>query len=607
VSRYAADSKDRVREAVDMVALVTPKSELRRAGVNSYFGRCPFHDERTASFHVSPDDRLYHCFGCQASGDPFNFVMETEGLDFKGALESLANRFGVKLETEDEDPEAAARRARRERLHALLDRAATYYARYLWEAREAASARDYLLGRGLTEAMLTEFRVGYAPSAWDRMLLASRRAGFTEEELLACGLAQRSHTNPGRIYDRFRSRIMFPSADVRGRICGFGARAMSDTDGDRRVAKYVNSPDSDLYHKRDQLYGIDRARGAATKADRMILVEGYTDVLALHQAGMPNAVGIMGTSFTEEQLNVLEKHVHVLELCLDSDSAGQEAVMKAADRAASRKVELRVVALPEGQDPADLMRADGADALRARVEASVPFAAFHVDRILAGTDGSSAEQRDRAISELAPVLGQVPPSVLRDELLQKVSGRLALSEVRLASLMASAEAAGPRPAATAATPAASSSEHHPPVRSLPALDQEGKAERMFLANCIAVPAAGREALAAGDLDQLLTSEPLRRAARHLAPRCEAPLSGLPTDDEQLAMVVADLVALAARVPDVSAHRVEHARLVLERARLDREIRRARGEGRMDISRLAGEREQVLAKVRAVVAGLQETV
>jgi DNA primase len=600
VSRYAADSKDRVREAVDMVALVTPKSELRRAGVNSYFGRCPFHDERTASFHVSPDDRLYHCFGCQAAGDPFNFVMETEGLDFKGALESLANRFGVKLETEDEDPEAAARRTRRERLHALLDRAATYYARYLWEAREAAPAREYLLGRGLTEETLTQFRVGYAPSAWDRMLLASRRAGFTEEELLACGLAQRSHSNPGRIYDRFRSRIMFPSSDSRGRVCGFGARAMSDTDGDRRVAKYVNSPDNDLYHKRDQLYGIDRARGAATKADRMILVEGYTDVLALHQAGMPNAVGIMGTSFTEEQLKVLEKHVHVLELCLDSDSAGQEAVMKAANRAASRKLELRVVALPEGQDPADLLLADGTDALRARVEASVPFPAFHVDRILSRTDGSSAEQRDHAISELAPVLGQVPPSVLRDELLQKV---------RLASLMASAQAAGLRPAAAAAPAlaAAASAEVHAPASSLPALDQDGKAERMFLANCIAVPAAGREALAAGDLDQLLTSEPLRRAARHLAPRCEAPLSDLPADDEQLAMVVADLVALAARVPDVSAHRVEHARLVLERARLDREIRRARGEGRMDISRLAGEREQVLAKVRAVVAGLQETV
>ena len=367
MTRYAADSKDRVREAVNVVELISARTELRRAGVNSYFGRCPFHDERTASFHVTPDNGLYHCFGCGASGDAFNFVMETEGLDFKGALESLANRFGVKLETEDEDPQAAARRAHRARLHSLLDRAATYYARYLWEAREAAAARDYLLGRGLTEEILRAFRVGYAPSAWDRMLLASRRAEFTEDELLACGLAQRSHTNPGRVYDRFRSRVMFPSADVRGRVCGFGARAMSATDGDRRLAKYVNSPDSDVYHKRDQLFGIDRARAAATKADRMILVEGYTDVLALHQAGMENAVAIMGTSFTEEQLGVLEKHVHVLDLCLDADSAGQNAVLKAAAMAAGRSIELRVVVLPEGLDPADLLLTDGADGLKARV------------------------------------------------------------------------------------------------------------------------------------------------------------------------------------------------------------------------------------------------
>ena len=160
MTRYTADSKDRVRDAVDMLALVSPRSELRRAGVNSYFGLCPFHDERTGSFHVLPDDKKYHCFGCQASGDAFSFVMETEGLNFVGALEMLADRFGVKLETEDEDPAAAARRQRRERLYELLGRATTYYARYLWEGKEAAGARAYLIGRGLSEETLREFRVG---------------------------------------------------------------------------------------------------------------------------------------------------------------------------------------------------------------------------------------------------------------------------------------------------------------------------------------------------------------------------------------------------------------------------------------------------------------
>jgi DNA primase len=604
VTKYAGDSRDRVRDAVDIVALVSAKTELRRAGVNSYFGRCPFHDERTASFHVTPDNGLYHCFGCSASGDAFNFVMETEGLDFKGALESLAARFGVELETEAENPQAAARRARRERLYSLLDRAATYYARYLWEAREAEPAREYLLGRGLNEEILKEFRVGYAPSVWDRILVASRASGFSEEELLASGLATRSHSNPGRIYDRFRSRIMFPSADVRGRVCGFGARAMTDTDGERRVAKYVNSPDGELYHKRDQLFGIDRARGAASHADRAILVEGYTDVLALHQAGMRNAVGIMGTAFTEEQLGVLEKHVHVLELCLDADSAGQNAVLKASELAAGHKVELRVVTLPKGLDPADLLVAEGAEALRGRVAQSVPFAVFEVERILGEADVGSAEGRDRAIAELAPVLAPIPPSVLRDDLLRRVAGRLALSEVRLAALIASGGAPAP---ARAPAPGVAGGRDGRSGPALPVLDQDGKAERTFLVQCVAVPAAGSKTLAALDIDEMLTSESMRRAARHIAPRCDAPLTDLPVDDEQLALVVAELVERAGRTPDVSERRLEHARLVLELARLEREIRRARAEGRMDVLRLAGEREQVMVKVHEVVAGLEKTI
>ena len=343
VSRYTADSRDRVFAAVDMVSLVSARTELQRRGVDSYFGLCPFHDERSGSFHVRPDKKHYHCFGCEASGDPFTFVMETEGLDFKAAMESLADRFGVKLETEDEDPGAAARRERRERLHSLLARASAYYSRYLWEAREAEPARAYLLGRGLEEKTLREFRVGYAPSAWDRMLLASRRAGYSDEELLATGMAQRSKNRPGQVYDRFRERIMFPAVDARGRVHGFGARAMRDN----QRPKYLNTSDGELYHKREVLFGIDLARGPAARAGRMILVEGYTDVLALHQAGLRNAVGIMGTSLTEEQVAELERVVRVLELCLDADApvrrrcsapppAGSGGQARAARRGAAR-------------------------------------------------------------------------------------------------------------------------------------------------------------------------------------------------------------------------------------------------------------------------------
>jgi DNA primase len=591
VTRYTADSRDRVRDAVDMVALVTPRSDLRRAGVNSYFGLCPFHDERTGSFHVLPDDKRYYCFGCQAQGDAFDFVMETEGLDFVGALEMLADRFGVKLETEAEDPAAAGRRQRRERLHELLGRATTYYTRCLWDASEAAGARTYLIGRGLSEETLREFRVGYAPSAWDRILLASRHAGFTDEELLAVGLAQRSQNRPGSIYDRFRERIMFPLADSRGRVLGFGARAMRDN----QPPKYLNTSENELYHKGNNLFGIDLARGPAAKAGRALLVEGYTDVLALHQAGLRNAVGIMGTSLTEEQLRVLESVARVLDLCLDADGAGQEAMLRAARLASGRNLELRVVVLPEGADPADLVQRDGVDAVRERVGHSVPFVVFQVQRILDHADTGSAEGRDRAFAELQPALAEVPLNALGYELVQRISARLELPERRLESLLAGAGSrAAPAPPAGVGDTAA------------PALlDQGLRNERTFLVLCLAVPDAGRAALAAIDPDEHLTSEPLRQAARHLADNLENPRAGLP-DEDALAPVIEGLRERAGRYPNATKDRLEHARLVLDLARLDRAIRRARGrEGGGDTSALAHERGQVRSAVREVVARLEK--
>jgi DNA primase len=590
VTRYTDDSRERVREAVDMVALVSARTELRRAGVNSYFGICPFHEERTGSFHVSPDERLYHCFGCQASGDAFKFVMETEGVDFSGALETLAQRFGVELEVEAEDPRAAARRQRRDRLQLLVERAAVYYARYLWEAREAADAREYLLGRGLREETLREFRVGYAPSAWDRMMLASRRAGFTDEELLAVGLAQRSKQRPGQIFDRFRGRIMFPSVDQRGRVVGFGARAMRDA----QRPKYLNSAENELYRKREQLFGIDLARASAARAGRIILVEGYTDVLALHQAGLSNAVGIMGTSLTEEQVGILERVVSVLELCLDADRAGQDAMLRAARLAESRKLELRVVPLPEGTDPADLIASQGAEALRALVERSAPFIVFQVERILDRTDTRTAEGRDRALAELRPVLAEQPASVLLEDLLRRVAGRLDLSEKRLASLIAESGRAR-------------SAEQVPGHSSAPVIDEVVRAERDFLVLCVSLPADGERMLVSIDPELLLTSEPLRRAARHLAGRLASPLADLPRDDEQLATTVADLVARAGSAGPVSVEALEHARLLLELGRVERAIRRARGAGSSGISDLAREREQVRQQIRAVTGRMERAV
>jgi DNA primase len=388
---------------------------------------------------------------------------------------------------------------------------------------------------------------------------------------------------------------MFPSADARGRVRGFGARAMRDN----QQPKYLNTSDGDLYHKRSQLFGIDLARGPAAKAGRAILVEGYTDVLALHQAGMRNAVGIMGTSFTEEQLAELQRVVTVLELCLDADDAGQAAMLKAAKLASGRGLELRVVPLPPGLDPADLIAREGADALRERVAASEPFAVYHVGRILAQADGGSAEGRDRALAEIAPVLAAVPASVVREDLLRRIAGRLGLSEARLATLL---EGGGARAVSDAGNGSAGGPAPSPAPRPL---DVDARAERSFLALCVALPRDGAAALAAIDPDLHLTSEPLRRAARHLEGRTDIPLTGLPPEDEQLARVVADLVQRAGRAPGVSPGQLEHARLQLELARLDRQIRRARAERSGDVGALAREREAVRARIRQVVTRLEE--
>jgi DNA primase len=426
------------------------------------------------------------------------------------------------------------------------------------------------------------------------MLLASRKAGFSDEELLAVGLAQRSKTSAGRIYDRFRERIMFPATDARGRVLGFGARAMRSN----QQPKYLNTSDGELYHKRSVLFGIDRARPEASKAARMLLVEGYTDVLALHQAGLTNAVAIMGTSVTEEQVTELERIVGsdgVLELCLDADRAGQEAMLRAAQLAEGGNLKLRVVPLPEGMDPAELIQREGGDRLRERVAASEPFVVFHVERILARADAGSAEGRDRAIGELAPALKlDAYAGALREELPRRISNRLGLSEGRLAALV---EAAG----------ATQRGERRRPSQAAGMIDPTVRSERSFLVLCVALPEAGRRALQAIDPEQHLTSERMRRAARHLAGQTEMPLSGLAPDDEELAHVMADLVARAGRAGEVSVEQLEQQRLLLERARLERAIRRAREEGGTKTGELAREREQVLGEIRAIDARMEKAV
>jgi DNA primase len=595
VAFYTRESKDRVRDAVDFVELVSARTELRRASPARYEGLCPFHEERSPSFGIDPTQKVYYCFGCQASGDVFTFVQETEGVDFKGALELLADRFAVELELEEEDPKQAERRRRRERLLELLTRTAAYYERCLWESKEARAAREYLESRGLGEEILREFHVGYSPSAWDRVLLASRRGGFSEQELYATGLAQRSKEN-GRPYDRFRGRIMFPLADVRGRVLGFGARAMRE----EQKPKYLNTSDNDLYHKGQHLYGADLARAHAARAGQAILCEGYTDVIALHQAGLRNTVGSMGTALTAEQVGELARMAQTVLLALDADSAGQEAMLKAAGLAAKRKLELRVVALPAGTDPADLVQRDGAQAIGAAVEQAIPFVRFRVERVLANGDHGSAEGRDRMVEELRPVFAMLPPSAMRLELTKLVSGRLALPESLMETLLAPqagrAQQAGQ--AGRGRTENGQAAGGNTSADRANGLSRREETERTFLALCIASPEEGAQALTSLDVDEHFTSELLRRAARHLgAGHLRDPMAdpaGLADGldgDPQLKALLAELVVEAGREP-VHPAMLDVQRLQLELARVDRRIQRARGEESGDVSELATRRGEV---------------
>jgi DNA primase len=343
VARIKDQSVRDVVAAANIVEVVGQRTSLRKGSGSRYMGRCPFHDERSPSFSVNADLNVYHCFGCGKGGDVVTFVRETEGLDFVGAIEWLAERFRVPLEYEEVSPQADQSRRRRERLHALLEQATVFFERHLWEGPTGEPVRQYLAGRGLGEEIAKEFRLGLSPG---RGLAAkAREKDFTTEELRAAGLTNQ------RGNDYFPQRLMFPLADARGRVIGFQARKLHEDDPLK--GKYVNSPESELFKKSSVLYGLHLARPALAKQDRAVVVEGNTDVIALRQAGFEPVVAAMGTALTEQHLRELARLTKRVYLCFDADAAGEEATLRGMERAHAQGFEIRVVVLPEGQDPAD--------------------------------------------------------------------------------------------------------------------------------------------------------------------------------------------------------------------------------------------------------------
>jgi DNA primase len=423
VPRIKHESVEAVKAAIDMVELVGARTRLKKTG-GRYTGRCPFHEERTPSFSVNPQDKLYYCFGCGAGGDAITFVRETEQLDFTPAIEWLADRFRITLEYEEGSAADDRRRLRRDRLAALLERATSFYERYLWETDAGKDARHHLASRGFGEEICREFRLGLAPGG----ATLARRAleeGFTREELSAAGLVNR------RGNDYFNSRLLFPLADARGRICGFQARRLRDDDP--IPAKYVNSPEGELFRKGDLLYGLDKARRAIAKQDRAVVVEGNTDVVALRQAGFEPVAASMGTALTENQLRELSRLTTRLYLCFDADAAGQDATLRGMELATRRGLEVYVVPLPAGNDPAD----DPA-AFQERLSTPSPYALHRVQLEL-----TRMEDRQHAYLRIQEFLNGLPESPERQEAWRLANDRLGLTVQLRAGVSSTAAGMGP--------------------------------------------------------------------------------------------------------------------------------------------------------------------
>lgn len=430
--RIVKDDIEDLRRQADIIAVVGDYTTLKRAG-KSHKGLCPFHTERTPSFTVTQDGNFFHCFGCGVSGDIYDFLMRIEGLEFPEAVEALARRTGFRLRYEQMTAREQREVGQRSRLVAVTAAAAAFFTEQLF-ADEGEVARAYLRSRGFGKPEATTFDLGYAPNRWDALSLALTKAGFPADDLIATGLSMRN--DRGGLRDRFRGRLIFPIHDPGGDVIGFGGRILPELDyGDFEPPKYLNSAETPLYKKTRVLYGVLQARSEIVRAEQVLVCEGYTDVMALNQAGFANAVATCGTAVGIEHLRMIARYAQRVVLAFDGDAAGVKAAERAWEAARDLRtdgqgsaLDLRVLVLPDGRDPADLVRDVGAEGLRTAVDGATPVVPFVVRHHLAGADLSSEAGRTGALRDALEVLGREPDLDLRREWARsEVADRIGLS------------------------------------------------------------------------------------------------------------------------------------------------------------------------------------
>lgn len=404
---------DRVREATDLVDLFSEVTKVRRSG-RSYMAVCPFHEEKTPSMSLDRGRGLYHCFGCGEGGDVFTFLQKTQGMDFGEALEALARRAGITIE---HDPDAARKRGRREAAVAAIRSAIDVYHERLKKTAEAGPARAYLRNRGYDIDLIEEWKLGFAGVDWDTLTKALRSAGIDDRAMIDAGLARRGRHG---LYDVFRGRLMFPIHDVRGDAVGFGGRRIEEIDPESTnnpSAKYVNSADSVVYHKAGVLFGLDRARQQIADDGRAVVVEGYTDVIAMHQAGIRTAVATCGTALGDGHFDLLRRFTESVVLAFDSDEAGTKAALRSDELESPFRLDLdlRVAVMPDGLDPADLVQTDRSDELVEAVQSARPLLEHRIEHEVARFDLEGPEGRARALHATASQLGRVSDEIARSE------------------------------------------------------------------------------------------------------------------------------------------------------------------------------------------------
>jgi DNA primase len=416
---------------VDVVEVVGERVQLKKAGRN-YAGLCPFHQEKTPSFTVSADKQFYHCFGCGAHGNALRFLMEYDKLPFPDAVEQLASRLGLEVPREGaDDPRAQQREKKRKEGVNLLELAASFYRERL-KMQEGQGAQRYLQERGLSSDVVSAYGIGYAPGGWEALKQHLSERGIGEPVQIEYGLLiHREDT--GRTYDRFRDRVMFPIRDLRGRTIAFGGRVMGD-----EQPKYLNSPETPVFHKGRELYGLYEARQASSKLEQLVIVEGYMDVVALAQFGINNAVATLGTATTDDHLSRLFRLVSRVVFCFDGDRAGRQAASRALETALPLMIdgrEARFLFLPEGDDPDTLVRREGSEAFQDRVTCAMPLSEFLFEQAALGRDLNTVEGRERFASQVLEALNKVPDGMLKSLLMEALAKRSGLAQAQLQVLL----------------------------------------------------------------------------------------------------------------------------------------------------------------------------